>query len=120
MKVYISATQKDLLEYRAAVHAVARRLEIDDVAMEAYGADIRPPLERCLADVRRCDLYVGLFAWRYGFRPPGQESSITELEYREALAGQALPGLPARGGHALAGRHDRPGCRLAADRRVAP
>ncbi|MCW3816418.1 HEAT repeat domain-containing protein [Micromonospora sp. DR5-3] len=86
MKVYISATQKDLLEYRAAVHAVARRLEIEDVAMEAYGADIRPPLERCLADVRRCDLYVGLFAWRYGFRPPGQESSITELEYREALA----------------------------------
>ncbi|SBT39050.1 HEAT repeat domain-containing protein [Micromonospora auratinigra] len=86
MKVYISATQKDLLEYRAAVHAVARRLEIEDVAMEAYGADVRPPLDRCLADVRRCDLYVGLFAWRYGFRPPGQESSITELEYREALA----------------------------------
>ncbi|GIJ20596.1 HEAT repeat domain-containing protein [Micromonospora lutea] len=86
MKVYISATQKDLLEYRAAVHAVARRLEIEDVAMEAYGADIRPPLERCLTDVRRCDLYVGLFAWRYGYRPPGQESSITELEYREALA----------------------------------
>ncbi|MCI4066721.1 HEAT repeat domain-containing protein [Micromonospora sp. R77] len=86
MKVYISATQKDLLEYRAAVHAVARRLQIEDVAMEAYGADVRPPLDRCLADVRRCDLYVGLFAWRYGFRPPGQESSITELEYREALA----------------------------------
>ncbi|MEV5764060.1 HEAT repeat domain-containing protein [Micromonospora sp. NPDC052213] len=86
MKVYISATQKDLLEYRAAVHVVARRLEIEDVAMEAYGADVRPPLERCLADVRRCDLYVGLFAWRYGFRPPGQDSSITELEYREALA----------------------------------
>ncbi|ASW55351.1 HEAT repeat domain-containing protein [Plantactinospora sp. KBS50] len=86
MKVYISATQKDLLEYRAAVHAAARRLEIEDVAMEAYGADVRPPLERCLTDVRRCDLYVGLFAWRYGYRPPGQESSITELEYREALA----------------------------------
>ncbi|WP_081476091.1 HEAT repeat domain-containing protein [Micromonospora maris] len=86
MKVYLSATQKDLLEYRAAVHAVARRLEIEDVAMEAYGADVRPPLDRCLADVRRCDLYIGLFAWRYGFRPPGQESSITELEYREALA----------------------------------
>ncbi|MER5702822.1 HEAT repeat domain-containing protein [Micromonospora sp. NPDC002296] len=86
MKVYISATQKDLLEYRAAVHVVARRLEIEDVAMEAYSADVRPPLERCLTDVRRCDLYVGLFAWRYGFRPPGQGSSITELEYREALA----------------------------------
>ncbi|MEU8261982.1 HEAT repeat domain-containing protein [Micromonospora sp. NPDC048999] len=86
MKVYISATQLDLLDYRAAVHAAARRLEIEDVAMEAYGADVRPPLERCLADVRRCDLYVGLFAWRYGYRPQGQKSSITELEYREALA----------------------------------
>ncbi|MEU1755800.1 HEAT repeat domain-containing protein [Micromonospora matsumotoense] len=86
MKVYISATQKDLLEYRFAVHTVARRLKIEDIAMEAYGADVQPPLERCLSDVRDCDLYLGLFAWRYGFRPPGQESSITELEYRAALA----------------------------------
>ncbi|QDY07323.1 DUF4062 domain-containing protein [Micromonospora sp. HM134] len=86
MKVYISATQKDLLKYRLAVHAVARRLKIEDVAMEAYGADVKPPLERCLNDVRDCDLYLGLFAWRYGFRPPGQTSSITELEYRAALA----------------------------------
>ncbi|MEU7960167.1 HEAT repeat domain-containing protein [Micromonospora humida] len=86
MKVYISATQKDLLKYRLAVHAVARRLKIEDVAMEAYGADVQPPLERCLSDVRDCDLYLGLFAWRYGFRPPGQTSSITELEYRAALA----------------------------------
>ncbi|MBM7081895.1 HEAT repeat domain-containing protein [Micromonospora humidisoli] len=85
MKVYISATQKDLLEYRVAVHAVARRLKIEDVAMEAYGADVQKPLERCLNDVRDCDLYLGLFAWRYGFRPPGQTSSITELEYRAAL-----------------------------------
>jgi hypothetical protein len=86
MKVYISATQKDLLKYRLAVHTVARRLKIEDVAMEAYGADVQPPLDRCLNDVRDCDLYLGLFAWRYGFRPPGQESSITELEYRAALA----------------------------------
>ena len=109
MKVYLSATQKDLLEYRAAVHAVARRLEIEDVAMEAYGADVRPPLDRCLADVRRCDLYIGLFAWRYGFRPPGQESSITELEYREALAAgkPCLVFLLAE--DPLAGRPGRPG-----------
>ncbi|WP_330440919.1 HEAT repeat domain-containing protein [Micromonospora sp. NBC_00821] len=86
IKVYISATQKDLLDHRAAVHTAARRLAIDDVAMEAYGTQVQSPLERCLADVRRSDVYVGLFAWRYGYRPPGQESSITELEYREAIA----------------------------------
>jgi HEAT repeat protein len=41
-------------------------------------------LEKCLADVARCDVYIGLFAWRYGFVPPGYTQSITELEYREA------------------------------------
>ncbi|GAA3301683.1 HEAT repeat domain-containing protein [Dactylosporangium vinaceum] len=85
-KAYISATQKDLLEYRAQVHDALRRLSIEDVAMESYVADGRPPLEKCLADVRRCDVYIGLFAWRYGFRPDGSDQSITELEYREARA----------------------------------
>ncbi|WP_433056219.1 HEAT repeat domain-containing protein [Dactylosporangium sp. CS-033363] len=84
-KAYISATQKDLLDCRGVVHAALRRLGIDDVAMEAYVAEGRPPLERCLADVAACDIYIGLFAWRYGFRPPGQAKSITELEYREAV-----------------------------------
>jgi HEAT repeat protein len=85
MKVYISATQRDLLECRAAVHAAMRRLGIEDVAMEAYVAESRPPLEKCLEDVRRCELYIGVFAWRYGFKPYGSEISITELEYREAV-----------------------------------
>jgi hypothetical protein len=84
-KAYISATQKDLLECRGVVHSALRRLAIDDVAMEAYVADGRPPLERCLADVAQCDIYIGLFAWRYGFRPTGATKSITELEYREAV-----------------------------------
>ncbi len=34
-----------------------------------------------------CDLYVGIFAWRYGYQPPHdnpERKSITELEYRQA------------------------------------
>jgi len=85
MKVYVSATQRDLLECRAAVHGATRRLGIEDIAMEAYVAEGRPPLDKCLEDVRRCDLYIGLFAWRYGFIPPGADCSITEMEYREAV-----------------------------------
>ncbi|WP_433064097.1 caspase, EACC1-associated type [Dactylosporangium sp. CS-033363] len=84
-KAYISATQKDLLDCRSVVHDALRRLGLVDVAMEAYVADGRPPLERCLADVAACDIYIGLFAWRYGFRPTGHDQSITELEYREAV-----------------------------------
>jgi uncharacterized protein DUF4062/HEAT repeat protein/NACHT domain-containing protein len=84
-KVYVSATFADLAECREAVHVAARRLEMEDVAMESYVAHSQQPLERCLADVARCELYIGLFAWRYGFVPPGQDRSITELEYREAV-----------------------------------
>ncbi|MDG4827873.1 HEAT repeat domain-containing protein [Solwaraspora sp. WMMD1047] len=86
-KVYVSATFRDLQECRAAVQLALRRLRVEDMAMESYVAEDRRPLERCLADVRDCDVYIGIFAWRYGFVPPGFDQSITELEYREALAG---------------------------------
>lgn len=54
--------------------------------MESYVAEDRRPLEKCLADVAECDVYVGLFAWRYGFVPEGYDKSITELEYQAAVA----------------------------------
>ncbi|MBO4205170.1 HEAT repeat domain-containing protein [Micromonospora echinofusca] len=85
-KVYVSATFRDLQECRAAVQLALRRLRVEDVAMESYVAEDRRPLERCLADVRECDIYIGIFAWRYGFIPTGYDQSITELEYREAVA----------------------------------
>jgi hypothetical protein len=66
------------------VHTALRQLGITDVAMEAYVAEGRTPLSRCLEDVAQCDIYLGIFAFRYGFRPVGQPYSITELEYREA------------------------------------
>lgn len=57
-------------------------------AVEDYVATGQhPPLDECLADVADCDIYVGIFAWRYGYIPPDgnpQQKSITELEYRQA------------------------------------
>lgn len=84
MKVYISSTYQDLKEYRAAAALAVRKLGLEAVGMEAYSAADERPLDRCLKDVRRCDLYVGLFGWRAGYQPPGQRESITALEYREA------------------------------------
>lgn len=54
------------------------------VAMETGTAEEHPPLEVCLRDLRNCDVYIGLFAYRYGFVPAGETQSITELEYRAA------------------------------------
>ncbi len=82
--VYISSTFMDLQSERQAAYQAVRRLRHDAVAMEDYVAADERPLERCLADVRRCDIYVGLFGWRYGYVPPGRSRSITELEFREA------------------------------------
>ncbi|MBF9128330.1 HEAT repeat domain-containing protein [Plantactinospora sp. S1510] len=86
-RVYVSATFADLQEFRAAVQLALRRLRVEDVALASYAAEDGRPLERCLADVAACDVYVGIFAWRYGLIPPGYDRSTTELEYRAALAG---------------------------------
>ncbi|WP_346110037.1 DUF4062 domain-containing protein [Nonomuraea maheshkhaliensis] len=84
-KIYVSSTFKDLQAERAAVRLVVERMRLPGVAMEAYVAESGRPLDKCLRDVRDCDVYVGIFAWRYGYIPPGQSMSITELEYRQAV-----------------------------------
>lgn len=88
MKIYVSSTFDDLKDFRREVHAQLRKLGTDVVAMEDYVASEKRPLAKCLEDVAECDLYVGIFAWRYGFVPVEdgnpESRSITELEYHAA------------------------------------
>ncbi|HEU4558069.1 MAG TPA: DUF4062 domain-containing protein, partial [Longimicrobium sp.] len=89
MKVYVSSTYKDLKEYREKVREALLQLGIEGVAMEYYVAESRPPVEECLDDVARCDIYIGIFAWRYGWIPEEnnpERLSITNLEYNQAVA----------------------------------
>ena len=87
MKIYVSSTFEDLKEFRKAVYGQLRKLRIDAVAMEDYVAAEKRPLAKCLEDVADSDIYVGIFAWRYGYIPKEdnpESRSITELEYRAA------------------------------------
>jgi hypothetical protein len=84
-RIYVSSTLTDLQEHRESVRNAIRRMGHTDVAMEYYVAEDRRPLDKCLADVRTCDLYLIVMAWRYGHIPPDQTDSITHLEYRAAL-----------------------------------
>ncbi|MEY9932453.1 hypothetical protein ABH926_007104 [Catenulispora sp. GP43] len=84
LRVYISSTFEDLPEHRAQVRLAMQRLDVTDVVMGTYVAEESRPLDRCLADVRSSDLYIGLLAWRYGYIPDGHDKSITELEYDQA------------------------------------
>ncbi len=86
-KIYISSTFEDLRDYRAAAYHRLRQMRHDVISMEDYTAGDRRPLDKCLADVAACEIYVGIFAWRYGYIPEKdneQRKSITELEYRKA------------------------------------
>jgi hypothetical protein len=86
-KVYISSTYKDLVEYREAAAVALRQIGHEVICMEEYVARDERTLEACEGDVARCDIYVGIFAWRYGHVPTDDnegQKSITELEYRKA------------------------------------
>jgi len=92
LRVYLSSTYEDLKDYRAAVFAALERAGLDVARMEAYTAADERPLDHCLRDVAQSDIYLGLFAWRYGYEPPANHGnadgkSITELEYRQAERG---------------------------------
>src|SRR4249920_827632 len=89
LRVYLSSTFEDLKEYREAVFAALERAGLVVARMEAYTAADERPLDLCLRDVAQSDIYVGLFAWRYGCEPPAEHGnpearSITDLEYRQA------------------------------------
>ena len=62
VNVYVSSTSRDLEDHRAAVVKAILDLEHHPVAMENYGARSVPPVEKCLDDVRGCDVYVLLVA----------------------------------------------------------
>lgn len=87
--IYLSSTYEDLKEYRLRVYEALHNSGHEVIAMEGYVATDKRPVEKCLADLKAVDIYVGLFAFRYGYIPPSHhnnpdELSITELELREA------------------------------------
>ena len=86
-KIYVSSTFLDLKDHREQVERVIRRMGHTDVAIEYYVAEDKRPVAKCLDDVAACDVYVGIYAWRYGWIPTENNPanlSITEMEFRQA------------------------------------
>jgi hypothetical protein len=89
LRIYLSSTFEDLKDYRAAVFAALEKGGLEVARMEAYTAADERPIDLCLRDVAQSEIYVGIYAWRYGYEPPAEHGnpegrSITELEYRQA------------------------------------
>ncbi|HEY8118570.1 MAG TPA: DUF4062 domain-containing protein [Methylophilaceae bacterium] len=84
--VFVSSTFADLARHRQLVRDAIAKLEYGSKAMEFFGALPDTPKEECLRLVRSANLYVGIFAMRYGFIDHASEKSLTQLEYEEAQA----------------------------------
>ena len=87
--IYLSSTYEDLKVYRRVVFDALRKSGYQVVAMEDNVATDQRPLDECLKYVAEADIYVGIFAFRYGYVPPAEHGnskalSITELEFRYA------------------------------------
>lgn len=84
-RVFLSSTFTDLSDYRTTVQGAIRQLGAVDVSMEHFGARDERPANECTRLVREAsDLFVGIYAHRYGFIPDGADISISEMEYRAA------------------------------------
>jgi Domain of unknown function (DUF4062) len=76
MRIYVSSTFNDLKVHRAACIRVLRQLGHEVVSMEDYVAESSIPVDKVVADVRGCDVYVVLVAWRYGFIPDATRVTV--------------------------------------------
>lgn len=86
IRVFLSSTWEDLKAERESVEASLHRMRDTSFAgMEYFGSRPETPREVSLNEVERSDVYIGIFAHRYG-------SGITEAEYRRARE-QDLPCL---------------------------
>lgn len=77
--VFVSSTFKDLKAHRNTVREGIRQLGAIDVSMENLGARDERPKEECLRLIKEeSQIFVGIYAHRYGFVPQGDDVSITQ------------------------------------------
>src|SRR5262245_28912251 len=84
LRVFLSSTSQDLAQYRAKVAEAVERLDQQSVRMEVFGARTENATTESLREVDECDLFVGIYAHRYGYIPPGCAASITSMEFDRA------------------------------------
>lgn len=81
MKIFVSSTFADLVEYRKKATEVIERLGQQGIRMEVFGARPIQAEESCFEEIEEADVFVGIYAHRYGFvRYPATVSS-TEQEF---------------------------------------
>ena len=80
-KVIISSTGLDLQAYRAAAVDTCMKLGVLPIAMEFFEAMGVGATVGSREQMKDADVYVGVYAHRYGYVEDGYDASVTELEF---------------------------------------
>ncbi|HLV35591.1 MAG TPA: DUF4062 domain-containing protein, partial [Spirillospora sp.] len=88
--VFISSTTRDLEAHRQVTRDAVWRANLFPLMMERDVATMEDPVDYSLGLVEDAEIYIGIFALRYGYVPDDprrnpEALSITELEYRHAI-----------------------------------
>ena len=81
----ISSTSLDLPEHRKQVMDACLREGLFPKATEHLPARDADAIRVSMEMVDAADIYIGIFAWRYGHIPDGHDISITEMEFNRAV-----------------------------------
>src|ERR1043166_5249914 len=81
----ISSTSVDLPEHRKEAIDACLRQGFFPIAMEHLPARDADAIRVSLEMVNKADVYIGIYAWRYGHVPEGRDISITEIEFDRAV-----------------------------------
>ncbi|MBF6590650.1 MAG: DUF4062 domain-containing protein [Ktedonobacterales bacterium] len=85
-KVFVSSTWEDMrVHYRPAVLQAVREAGGVPVGMEDFGSNTERGDQRSTLGVGQAAIYLVVIGFRYGSLVPGEQISITELEYEMAL-----------------------------------
>lgn len=79
--VYLSSTYRDLIEYRRMAVDVILRINLMPIFMENFPSTDENPLLKISELIKGADIFVGIYAHRYGWIPPDHDKSILEIEY---------------------------------------
>lgn len=84
-KAMISSTARDLPEHRKLVEHACKRMGFDPVVMEDLVATSdAAAIKASIALVDECEVFIGVYAYRYGYIPDGSSVSITEMAFNRA------------------------------------
>ncbi|HEX8294501.1 MAG TPA: DUF4062 domain-containing protein [Pyrinomonadaceae bacterium] len=86
LKAIISSTAHDLPQHRALAHKACLEAGVFPIGMEQLPARDASGVAASLEMVEQADIYIGVYAFRYGWLPDGEDVSITEMEFDRAVA----------------------------------